>query len=80
MIVPDEDYVVLGRALAALRRRAGLTQAEAGERASIRNNHVSLVELGKRGITYRTLMALLRAYGTTLSGLVAEIERGEGEG
>lgn len=79
MTVPVEDYIVLGRALAALRRRAGLTQAEAGERASIRNTHVSLVERGERGISYRTLMALLRAYGTTLSGLVAEIERGDSD-
>jgi len=80
MTVPDDDYVMLGRALAALRHRAGLTQAEAGERAGIRNTHVSLVERGERGISYRTLMALLRAYGATLSEMVAEIERGDGEG
>ncbi len=79
MIVPDDDYIALGRALAALRHRAGLTQAEAGERAGIRNTHVSLVERGERGISYRTLMALLRAYGTTLSGLAAAIEPGDGE-
>jgi transcriptional regulator with XRE-family HTH domain len=79
MTVPDEDYVALGRALAALRHRAGLTQAEAGERAGIRNTHVSLVERGERGISYRTLMALLRAYGTTLGGLAAEIEPSDGE-
>ncbi len=80
MTVPDDDYVALGRALAALRHRAGLTQAEAGQRAGIRNTHVSLVERGERGISYRTLMALLRAYGATLSELAAEIERGDGEG
>jgi transcriptional regulator with XRE-family HTH domain len=79
MTVPDEDYIALGRALATLRHRAGLTQAEAGERAGIRNTHVSLVERGERGISYRTLMALLRAYGKTLSELVAEIEPGDGE-
>jgi transcriptional regulator with XRE-family HTH domain len=80
MTVPDDDYIMLGRALAALRHRAGLTQAEAGERAGIRNTHVSLVERGERGISYRTLMALLRAYGASLSEMVAEIERGDGEG
>jgi transcriptional regulator with XRE-family HTH domain len=74
MTVPDDDYIALGRALAALRHRAGLTQAEAGERAGIRNTHVSLVERGERGISYRTLTALLRAYGTTLGGLAAEVE------
>ena len=44
------------------------------------NTHVSLVERGERGISYRTLMALLRAYGASLSEMVAEIERGDGEG
>jgi transcriptional regulator with XRE-family HTH domain len=72
MIAPDDDYIALGRALAALRRRVGLTQAQAG----IRNTHVSSVERGERGLSYRRLLALLRAYGVGLRELVEEIERG----
>jgi transcriptional regulator with XRE-family HTH domain len=77
MTVPDDDYIALGRALAALRRQAGLTQAQAGMLAGIRNTHVSAVERGERGLSYRTLMALLRAYDVKLRQLVEEIERGE---
>jgi transcriptional regulator with XRE-family HTH domain len=76
MIAPDDDYIALGRALAALRRRAGLTQAQAGDLAGIRNTHVSSVERGERGLSYRTLLALLRAYDVGLRELVEEIERG----
>jgi transcriptional regulator with XRE-family HTH domain len=78
MTAPDDDYIALGRALAALRRRAALTQAQAGDLAGIRNTHVSSVERGERGLSYRTLLALLRAYGGGLRDLVDEIERGAG--
>jgi transcriptional regulator with XRE-family HTH domain len=77
MTIPDDDYVALGRALAAFRRQAGLTQAEAGERASIRNTHVSSVERGERGLSYRTMLAMLRAYGVGLRELAESIERGQ---
>jgi transcriptional regulator with XRE-family HTH domain len=79
MTAPDDDYIALGRALAALRRRTGLTQAQAGELAGIRNTHISSVERGERGLSYRTLLALLRAYGVGLRELVNEIERGAAE-
>ncbi|MGD1057990.1 MAG: helix-turn-helix transcriptional regulator [Solirubrobacteraceae bacterium] len=79
MTVPDDDYIALGRALAALRRQAGLTQAQAGKQAGIRNTHVSAVERGERGLSYRTLLALLRAYGVGMRKLVEEIERVETE-
>jgi transcriptional regulator with XRE-family HTH domain len=79
MTVPDDDYIALGRALAALRRKAVLTQAQAGKHAGIRNTHVSAVERGERGLSYRTLIALLRGYGVGLRQLAEEIERGEAE-
>jgi transcriptional regulator with XRE-family HTH domain len=74
----NDDDIQLGRALAALRHRAGLTQVEAGALVSVRNTHISAVELGERGISWRTLMALLLAYGSTLRELAEEIERGGG--
>jgi transcriptional regulator with XRE-family HTH domain len=77
MIVPDHDYIVLGRALAALRRRVGLTQLEAGELVGIRNTHISAVERGERGLSYRTMLGLLRAYGVGLRELAEAIESGE---
>ncbi len=73
-----EDYADLGRALRALRRKAGLSQAQAGAAVGVGNKHLSAVETGHRGISWPTLRALLRAYGATLADLAAEIERGEG--
>jgi transcriptional regulator with XRE-family HTH domain len=78
MTTPDDDDRALGRALAALRHRAGLTQAQAAGQVGVRNTHVSAVERGERGLAYKTMLALLRAYGVGLRELVSEIERGEG--
>lgn len=79
MAGPDPDYLALGGALRVLRRRANLTQVQAGDRVGIRNTHVSAVERGEGGLSYRTMLALLRVYGATLRDLVDEIERGEAE-
>lgn len=70
------EYVKLGRALARLRRKAGLTQVQAAERVHIRPQFVSEVENGRRGMRWHTLMATVRAYGATLADLAREIERG----
>lgn len=75
---PDDDLLQLGRALAALRRRAELTQRQAGQLVGVGHSHVSAVENGQRGLSYPTMLALLRAYGVGLRELVAEIERGGG--
>lgn len=71
-----DDYVALGGALAAIRRKAGKTQEQAAEAVSVSGRHISTVEHGA-GIAYPTMMALLRFYGATLAELAAEIERGE---
>jgi len=74
---PPDDDADLGRALRALRRKAGLSQAQAGAAVGVGNKHLSAVEMGHRGISWPTIRALLRAYDATLSDLAAEIERGE---
>jgi transcriptional regulator with XRE-family HTH domain len=75
----DDDHVALGSALRVLRKRARMTQAQAGRAVSVRNTHISAVECGERGISYTTMLALTRAYGVGLRELVEEIERGEGK-
>jgi len=75
---PPDDYADLGRALRLLRRKAGLSQAEAGAAVGVGNKHLSAVESGHRGISWPTLRSLLRAYGATLTDLDAEMERGKG--
>jgi len=75
--VPPDDYVDLGQALRVLRRKAGLSQEQAGAAVGVGNKHLSAVEKGHRGISWPTLRALLRTYGATLTELDAEIERGK---
>jgi len=75
---PDPDYFALGRAMRVLRRKAGLSQAEAAAAVGVRGTHISASELGERGLSYKTMMSLLRTYGRTLGDLAAEINRGEG--
>jgi transcriptional regulator with XRE-family HTH domain len=74
---PPDDYVDLGRALAALRRKAGLSQTQAGAAVGVGHKHLSAVEKGRRGISWPTLRALLSAYGATLAEFAAETERGK---
>jgi transcriptional regulator with XRE-family HTH domain len=78
MTIPDDDYAELGRALAAMRRRRGLTQAQVAEKVGIRNTHVSGIEIGERGASYPTILAMLRVYRSSLKELAEEIERGGG--
>ncbi len=77
MTNPPDDYADLGRALAALRRKAGLSQAEAGAAVGVGNKHLSAVEKGRRGISWPTIRALLRVYDATLVELAHETERGQ---
>jgi transcriptional regulator with XRE-family HTH domain len=76
--MPDPEYIALGRALAALRRRAGLTQVQAGDTVDVGSTYISAVERGHKGVSWKTLNGLLRAYNTTLKQLAEEIERGFG--
>lgn len=75
--LPDaaKDQRVLGRALRALRNRAGITQEELAARAGTTGTYVSLVENGHRGVRWHTIMRLLRAMGTSARDLGVEIDK-----
>jgi transcriptional regulator with XRE-family HTH domain len=77
MTNPADANAELGRALAALRRKAGLTQAQAGASIEVSSKHLSAVETGQRGISWTSLMALLPAYRASLRELAELIERGQ---
>jgi transcriptional regulator with XRE-family HTH domain len=74
---PPDDNADLGQALRVLRRKAGLSQEQAGAAVGVGNKHLSAVEKGRRGISWPTLRGLLRTYGATLTELDTEIERGK---
>lgn len=72
----DHDPRTLGRAIRALRHRAGLTQKELAARVGTSEAYVSNVEGGRRDVRWSTLRRLLGALGVTLADLEAEIKRG----
>lgn len=61
----------LGRRLRDLRARAGLTQPELGERASMAAAEVSRIENGRRTPTLETAERLAHALGVSLEELIA---------
>jgi transcriptional regulator with XRE-family HTH domain len=67
----DEDARRLGEALAALRRVAGLSQAEAGQRAGMTSQGWGLYETGKRSGLFRpdVQRRLTAAIGATVEAL-----------
>lgn len=67
----DEDARRLGEALAALRREAGLSQAEAGQRAGMTSQGWGLYESGKRSGLFRpdVQRRLTGAIGVTVEAL-----------
>ncbi|MET9803628.1 XRE family transcriptional regulator [Streptomyces sp. NPDC006368] len=60
--------------LRALRRRRGLTLEAAARRASLSPAHLSRLETGRRQPSLPMLLGLARIYGTTVSGLLGEVE------
>ncbi len=65
------DDVALGRRIAAARKAAGLTQAEASEAISLHEESLRAIELGKRGPSREVLeriAKLLRVPRTRLLG------------
>ncbi|MGN6372153.1 MAG: helix-turn-helix domain-containing protein [Solirubrobacteraceae bacterium] len=64
-----DDPRVLGRAIRALRDRAGITQKALAERAGTSEAYVSNIEGGRRDARWSTLVRLLRALGADLNQL-----------
>lgn len=64
------DYVAVGRRIRAMRRGAGLTQAELAERVGISASFLGHVERGTRVLSVETLVALCQALGVTPNELL----------
>lgn len=72
-----QDQAVLGRALRQLRRDAGLTQEEMGERLHADATLVGRIERGQRGIRWHTLKRFLRVLGADLHQLAERVAEAE---
>jgi transcriptional regulator with XRE-family HTH domain len=71
----DADLIALGRALRALRDRAGMTQEQLAALLGMDATYISRIERGRRGVQWLTVQRFLRALDATLADLAAEVER-----
>jgi DNA-binding transcriptional MerR regulator/quercetin dioxygenase-like cupin family protein len=62
---------MIGPRLRALRKRRGLTLAQAAQKAEVSVSFMSALEKGDSGVSMSTLARVLRSYGTTIGRLTA---------
>lgn len=65
----------LGAAVAELRERQGLTQAEVADGAQLRRSHLVAIERGEVDPTFVTLVRIVRAMSASLAELFELFER-----
>jgi transcriptional regulator with XRE-family HTH domain len=73
----EQDQLILGDALRALRKGAGMTQEQLAERLGVDPTFVGRLERGQRGAHWRTIRRILAALGTSVSDFAASIEAAE---
>ena len=66
---------LLGREIARLRKRIGLSQEELGFRADVHRTYISQLERGLKSPTLSMILKLSRALKASASKLVATVER-----
>jgi transcriptional regulator with XRE-family HTH domain len=71
--IAASDQLTLGRALAALRHQAEMTQEQVADELGADATFVSRIERGKRGIRWPTLIRFLRVLDADLHQLADEI-------
>ncbi len=75
---PPNYIAIFGRNVRAERERAGLKQAEVGERIGVGQQRLALIEGGKQNVTLRTMASLAEALGCDLPGMLVEPDRRSG--
>jgi transcriptional regulator with XRE-family HTH domain len=73
----EQDQLVLGRALRALRREAGMTQEQVAEQLGTDATFVSRIERGIRGLRWHTLRRFLRVYDADLHEFARAVDEAE---
>lgn len=75
----EQDQVILGRALRALRNEAGLTQEQLAGRLKVDPTFVGRLERGQRGAHWRTIRRTLTALGINIAMFASAVEDAERE-
>jgi XRE family transcriptional regulator, regulator of sulfur utilization len=73
----ERDQLILGQALRALRKRAGMTQEQVAERLGVDPTFVGRLERGQRGAHWRTIRRILAAVDASVSDFASEIDAAE---
>ena len=73
----EQDQLILGDALRALRKGAGMTQEQLAERLGVDPTFVGRLERGQRGAHWRTIRRILAALNASVNDFAAAIEVAE---
>lgn len=64
----------IGNRIAALRKKAGLTQEELALRAGLQRTHVGRIEAGRYAVTLEVVQAIAEAIGMTVDIIDPRLE------
>ena len=73
----EQDQLILGHALRALRKRAGMTQEQVAELLGVDPTFLGRLERGQRGAHWRTIRRILAAVDASVSDFAGEIDAAE---
>jgi len=73
----EQDQLILGQALRALRKRAGMTQEQVAERLGVDPTFIGRLERGQRGAHWRTIRRILAAVDASVRDFASEIDAAE---
>jgi transcriptional regulator with XRE-family HTH domain len=76
-LTAEQDQLILGQALRALRKRAGMTQEQVAERLGVDPTFVGRLKRGQRGAHWRTIRRILAAVDASASDFAAQIDAAE---
>ena len=64
----------IGNRIAALRKKAGLTQEQLADRAGLQRTHVGRIEAGRYAVTLEVVQAIAQALGMTVDIIDTRLE------
>lgn len=67
--------IILGKEIARLRRRVGLSQEELAFRVDVHRTYISQLERGLKSPTFRVILKLSEALRISAGRLVSEVEK-----
>ena len=68
--IESEKLVELGKKIAVLRKKAGLSQFALSLETNISKTHISDIEKGRRNLSYLTLLRIANGLGVSVKDLI----------